>query len=367
MPIPRPPFPNPCHPVPFPPALQHLVHLHMVSQLHAIDGGTTYGLPYDKLVPPVHTDNQDVGPGVLTFLGCKLALRLWLACLSFAPPHDKDVCPQLRPRVMIKLLLRLARAAVDSWQRSRGSNRTNGGGGGGGGRSDSGSIGQASGQRPNAAPCLVLYPESCPGVAAHALATARQLLAHCPAPAGRARQGEPAGSDANVSVPAAAAAAGADGGVGSHSGSSPRGHAHGDVKHGLSEVDAGAAGGPAEGAGGGGGGGGSTAVEHEETMWLSWASRRRLADTWWPLVVGAVHATLDDGAARGDEEVAELKHVCSILSLTWAVPQEQHPEQAAGAGKRVPYLAVGVARRVLYGCVGRGEALACRHQSLKSR
>ncbi len=145
-------------------APQNFVHLQLVSQLHAVDGGATYGLPYDQLLPPVPdpdaTDAGRGGPLLLSLRGLELTTAFWTNIfLSEHLTGSRVVPPDLERRTVSSMLIRYARATLDSWQRRRsggggvtasgiggGTARGSSGGGGNGGTARSrGSGGDGSG------------------------------------------------------------------------------------------------------------------------------------------------------------------------------------------------------------------------------
>ncbi len=83
-----------------------------MSQLHAVDGGTAYGLPHDSLMPPVRAQ------GTLSCYGAINALFWWMrtgACGGF------QLSPRpLSPRGLFELCLREAEVAADCWRRRNG-------------------------------------------------------------------------------------------------------------------------------------------------------------------------------------------------------------------------------------------------------
>ncbi len=105
----RAPLPYPWHP----PSPQYVLAAHSVSQLHAVDGGTTYGLPYDSLMPPVRIE----GKATLSCKGVMCALCWWINVCRFGgiPPLRS-----LSPRGLSELCLRKAEVAADCWRRRNG-------------------------------------------------------------------------------------------------------------------------------------------------------------------------------------------------------------------------------------------------------
>lgn len=107
------------------PCLQYWLGLHVVSQLHAADGGPLYGMPPAALLPPLWTEQED-GELLPTYgnrgsrrqrqrqLSCRcvsLPLDCWGWCLDAG--HPVPLGP-LRPRALLAVALRTARAAVAS-------------------------------------------------------------------------------------------------------------------------------------------------------------------------------------------------------------------------------------------------------------
>ncbi len=91
------------------PSPQYVLAVHSVSQLHAVDGGTTYGLPYDSLMPPM----REEGKAELLCTGAEDAMYWWMRTC---------VCGglQLSPRGLFELCLRTAGVAADCWRRRNG-------------------------------------------------------------------------------------------------------------------------------------------------------------------------------------------------------------------------------------------------------
>ncbi len=101
------PFSSPCYP-------QYTLAAHSVSQLHAVDGGTTYGLPYDSLMPPI----REKGKAELSCKGVGVAMSWWLR-LGSTGGFRLVPCP-LSPRGVFELCLRKAEVAADCWRRRNG-------------------------------------------------------------------------------------------------------------------------------------------------------------------------------------------------------------------------------------------------------
>ncbi len=109
------------------------MHLQVVSQLHALDGSTTYGLPYDKLMPPAVSSysREATARGSLVVFDDSVvvdAICLWIYHLRLGqeqgpetvwPPTGTPM-PRLCPRAVLDMLLRAARAAVRSWEHCHG-------------------------------------------------------------------------------------------------------------------------------------------------------------------------------------------------------------------------------------------------------
>ncbi len=104
------------------PCFQYLLALQVVSQLHAADDGSLYGLPPAVLMPPqwpcsLPQQQQGVRLGgsrqvrQLSCLDVNGALSTWAWCLE--EKHPVPLGP-LRPRALLKLVLRAARVAVAS-------------------------------------------------------------------------------------------------------------------------------------------------------------------------------------------------------------------------------------------------------------
>ncbi len=116
--------------------------------MHAVDGGTTYGLPYDSLLPPV----REEGKAELSCVGAVDALCWWMHMCSvggFQLAHRP-----LSPRGLCKLCLREAEVAADCWRRRNGLPAAAeaeaggvGGASGSGGQGTSSSSGKAASSR----------------------------------------------------------------------------------------------------------------------------------------------------------------------------------------------------------------------------
>ncbi len=96
-------------------SLQYFAAVQAVSQLYAADGGPLYGLPYDAVLPYI-TASKSGGTGgqpqeELSCDGLRSMTRLWFTSLRMCP-HE-ELRP-LRPRHLLALCLRTARAALGS-------------------------------------------------------------------------------------------------------------------------------------------------------------------------------------------------------------------------------------------------------------
>ncbi len=256
------------------PPPQYALAAHSVSQLHAVDGGTTYGLPYDSLIPPVREKAKDT----LACYGAINAVSWWMrtcACGGYElPPRG------LTPRSLFELCLRKAEVAADSWRRRNGLPAAAAAAAAGGVGGVSGSSGQgtrsssgkaaSSGRQPRQdkvalsadememgrqaglcrtgcaadLPRATLYPSQCPKLAVRAMSCSLALMeSSCGAGAG-AGTGE---AEARV-LNGTGSGAGGSGGTDRMASSS--GNA------GVGEGDRGAGGGSLDGARGGGNGDG---------------------------------------------------------------------------------------------------------------
>ncbi len=353
----------------------------MVSQLHALDGGTTYGLPYDQLLPLAACRQAAAGSGdrrlvVLDSTWMTIALSTWRVRFAVLRPRDCGAPPLLRPRMLVGVLLRVARAAVDSWRYSG----SRGGGGSSGSSSGSGS-GPPSEQGARTAPGgCVLDGASSPDVAVYALEVAQVVMTLHPASLGRGRQRTQGGGG----IGHGAGGSGASGDGASGSGAEGSSGASGSVGISASAAvgttgSAGSGGSPSEGTVGG-------AEWHEEcgcmdasgavraATWLTWAARRRFADTWWRLVVAAVHAELDDEGRARKRAGPKLRTVRNLLGAALAVPYRLESKLDATGGV-MQYVTVGAVRmRVACGVtwffrcpVWRRDELSCCERRVRCR
>ncbi len=308
------------------PFTQYLVQLYIVSQLHALDGGATYGLPYDKLMAAVPVSGgaaaRGPGPVVLDGEGLMLAYTTWRMRFLMARSSSCGAPPLVRPRMVLQVLLRVASAAVRSWEHSRSSSS---------GRSSSSTRG--SSQR--AAPVAVLDAAICPDLAVFVLWLVKVITTLHPAPSsGGARQG-PQGRAVGAGAPDCGEGSGAGGaqtlancehgcipsgsGCGASDSAGIVSPAAGPLTNAGGCDGRGEAGAPSvamagvhedRGCGGNSGGG-----DQAERSWRSWAARRRFGDTWWRLVVAAVHAQLDDEAGERRGANVALTLMQAILDL----------------------------------------------------
>ncbi len=93
---------------------QYALAAHSVSQLHAVDGGTTYGLPHDCLLLPV----REAGATALSCKGVIAAASWWLRLCGV---EGFELEPRaLSPRGLFELCLRKAEVAADCWRRRNG-------------------------------------------------------------------------------------------------------------------------------------------------------------------------------------------------------------------------------------------------------
>ncbi len=367
-------------PCPRPPP-QYALAAHSVSQLHAVDGGTTYGLPYDSLLPPVREEG-----GPVSCKGALDAISCWVhTCASGSL--------QLSPRGLFDLCLRKAEVAADCWRRRNGL-PTAAAAASGGSAGDSGSSGSscsgkaasggrqhgqgkaarfaaevdtgrhvgpggAAGSSGNPAadrPRAMLDPSQCPSLAMQAMACSRALMeGSCGAGAGAgeagARVSKGAGSGAGFSceIDRMASSSGKFGlrggdreaGGGSHDRQGACGGGNGDGMQGGSSpgeeaggsasvgVRNGGTGGQAGGADTGAASGGcSTAAEEAcgsgsgrggkgSGTWLG--DGGPLAWRWWRAAVAAVHCALDEMDAVGPRPAAGS--LDKVLDLSLATPE----------------------------------------------
>ncbi len=284
----------------------------MVSQLHAVDGGTTYGLPYDKLLPPIRSPAGEALPGSPALLECQgieTALGLWNTALGLGGSASWP--SGVRPKSLMELLMRTAQVALDSWEqgaraRATGEQREvgqqlRGGagharGGGGGGLAPLHSGNGGNGGLAASGPRAVLDVAKGPGLALRALDCSKCLLrSRHPCDGGVCGRGSCSSSRAG----------GGDGmgqvlgdglGGGASDGSSVS--CDGEEGNGDNTSSAGATGGL------------------RQQPWLSWARRRRFAGRWWRLLVRAVHAELDaDGSGQKEAGADDIWRCLSVILI----------------------------------------------------
>ncbi len=108
------------------PCLQYLVALQAVSQLHAADGGTLYGLPPAAVLPPelAEAEGRRSGGGGWrqgrAELSCDVLRRcvdFWESCVTGQP---RVPLGPLRNRCMVNLCMRLSRVALASLEGAEG-------------------------------------------------------------------------------------------------------------------------------------------------------------------------------------------------------------------------------------------------------
>ncbi len=274
------------------------MHLHAVSQLHALDGGTTYGLPHDKLLPPVRAEGAEAGlggPTVLGYTGLQAAFILWRRAEAGVGTYLHTLEGR---RVVLDLLLRVARAVLDSGDYFAASNRSSSGSGSAGGRGSGrgASAARSSQGQPSAAPgpapvpaAVVKVDREYPTGSLEVLACALVICKGCAEP------GSSGGSSGGGSL----------------------------CRHGAGDSSA-AASGSGAGAGSNGNGGsacfggsqGGQDCDSTGPAWLWW--RRRDHGRWWRLAVRAVHAEMDRGDDRIDP-THTMMQLCSAMYSLWVV------------------------------------------------
>ncbi len=291
----------------------------MVSQLHALDGGTTYGLPYDKLLQPVRAEGAEAGwggPIVLDCTGLRTAFELWRTRESGEGTY---LHTQRGRRVVLDLLLRVAGAALESgnyFAASSGrcrSSSSSSAGGRGSGRGAS-AAGSSQGQ-PSAAPGPAPVPAAVVKVDEYPSHSLAVLV--CALVIGTGRCAEP------------------DGSAGSSSGSSSGSGSHGAGGPSAAAFDSGAGAGSSSGGSGaclGGSQEGQAGGSAGPTVAWPWWRRRCNHDRWWRLAVRAVHAEVDNG---GDwiNPTFSLKQMLIAMGSLWGTA-ETLDTGAPGKGRR---------------------------------
>ncbi len=284
------------------PCLQYFVAAHVVSQLHAADGGPLYGMPREALLPPLPATTQEQNMGLfqrqgqdqgrgrqrrtdsspLSSNGLSAALHYWKALAG--PVHATP--PKPIPRNLIKLCLRIARVALasmgDPGSSSNGSERGSGRGvageatapdsgsaSGGGGGSDGGGGGGGVALRR----LLDVEPSSLP---LDALLLASEMA--------QPGAGDSSGGDAGPSTSTVCAAVQGGGSSGGSSSTDPRLH---------------------DGA---------------------------FARTWWPLAVAAVRSAMIHPAAKGSSW-SDVERCFQLLDLS-------SPRALRGKGTNVGRISV---------------------------
>ncbi len=323
-----------------------------MSQLHASDGGTTYGLPYGSLLPPIRRERTEA----LSCVGVVTAVTCWL---HLARIDELSRIRSLSPGDLIELCLRAAEAAADSWRRRDGLLSAGGEGNstqrfGGRGRGtyagrglpfraegisqpeslglqglggSAGHVGRgteggsdkdgSSSNSSQEASCPTtadrrlarLDPSPCACLALTAMHYSQSIMAskgsRCLA-AERRREAAARSGGAGGSSDAALAAGGGDGGAGSGGGASDEGGGDGTGGGGGDVNDAALAasgggggvdsGGGASDEGGGDDGGRGSSSGEGRVAWLGGGGP--LAWRWWRAAVAAVHCGLDQPDPR---------------------------------------------------------------------
>ncbi len=179
---PKAPADLPTRPSPTPP--QYTLAAHSVSQLHAVDGGATYGMPHDTLMLPL----LEKGGPALSCEGMVVATDWWVyVCLTGGMPRLQTLGPRgLAPHGLFELCLRQAEAAADCWRRRNGlpaagaaagaaGGAVSGGGSSGmGGRSGGGAGAAAQAGRTGGRPLLA--PGRCPVLALAAVRCSQYVM-----------------------------------------------------------------------------------------------------------------------------------------------------------------------------------------------
>ncbi len=348
------------------PCLQYLVALRAVSQLHAADGGTLYGLPPAAALPPELAaaegrggggGGRRQGPHKLSCGALTECLNFWESCVTGQP---RVPLGPLRNRCLVNLCMRLSRVALASldgvegtataapidehrparrqhakeqgqWGKASGSSSSgdNDGGGGGGGGSGSGGAAGVSFAH-GVALRQSLEASKCPSVALQSLQLAAAVLR---------------GQEADPNRKTVSCVCSSNGG-----GSAGRNHDHlktpdRSAPSCCTSVD-GSSDGSCISCSSGGGmpaaspsiteGGGSPGVTAVSPTDGPPAAPEPSADPrlcsrsfgrrWWPLAVGAVRAALRQ---PGGMEEETLKRCCSVLSVSAWCSKERDPQPDA--------------------------------------
>ncbi len=254
---------------------QHFEASHVVSELHAMDGGTLYGMPHGPLAP-----TQQLVPGIVNtdrVNGVLNAFKIWAQAAELRPPTAQLPLPPLGPRSQVALCMRMARVFVDMLE-TRGSAA----GGSGAAAAATTAVAAASGRRQvrsgqagrgasvdggggsgaAAAVVLLVPPAECLSACLTALNSAVIIMA-CHTWQGGGKGGGGAVGDAGESPGQGAMAGSLEWICG---------------KPTAGEVDW---------------------LFHRLAIRATWLRRGAFAREWWPLVVPAVHAQLDSVPAGG--------------------------------------------------------------------
>ncbi len=310
-----------------------------MSQLHAVDGGTTYGLPRDCLLPPVREEGE-------TALSCDWLIGgvTWWA--NICRGGGLSPLQPLGPRRLFELCLREAEVAADCWRRRNGlpaaveaaaaaaaggaggaSGARSRCGGGGGMNSSRGTSSKEQGPRAVKATCStgvsrlasldVFY---CPALAILALDCSRCILKSCCSEGASQEASDEGGASSD------------DDGDGSCGGGSGSGGVGESSRGGIRDGESGGMGsreGRGDGAGcskgatvakdgppGDAGSAVSEAASESAAAWLH--DGGPLARRWWRAAVAAVHCALDQDDPR---------HVCYLAEHAGAILSAPMPDQ----------------------------------------
>ncbi len=121
--LPYDPFAVPDVPCPAPcPLLQYFLAAVMVSQLHAYDGGTLYGMPHSQLLQPQLVKEADhrrtvTDTGVPSVRGIMAVCDMWVTCSQVRLTNQLQSqplpLPPLGPRSQVAMCVRAARVLVE--------------------------------------------------------------------------------------------------------------------------------------------------------------------------------------------------------------------------------------------------------------